>query len=235
MGNGAGCQGHCPEYTDLRGEDMTWNVTGVTLGHFLSPTSDDIALSVSGCEPHSMNFGGTVLLTRRSGRWSMLWYKAGVDTSRCHKVSLRDHREILVCIGEYGGQGNLWTSLYVEDLGSPKPALMAGGSEFFTAYDNTLTCGQSESGMFPLIRSHIHHVEFVDSANGDPPAIWVSASYGEKATTPATVSACESKQAGDLPETRDHRIEFILNGHDYKPAPSSAGEARIFARRDATR
>jgi hypothetical protein len=213
---------------------MTWNVAGVTMGHFLSPTNDDAALSVSGCEPHSMNFGGTVLLTRRSGRWSMLWYKAGVDTSRCHKVSLQDHREILVCTGEYGGQGNIWTALYVEDLSSPEPALMAGGSEIFSAYDNTLTCGQSGSEMFPLIRSNVHRVEFLDSANGDPPVILVSASSGEIATTPATVSACMSKQAWSLPETREHRIKFIFNGRQYRAARSSVGEARIFARRDAS-
>jgi hypothetical protein len=230
-GEGAGCRGDCPEYTAFSGEDMTREVVGVTLGHFLSPTSDDAAVSVRGCEPHIMNFGGTVLVTRRSGRWSMLWYKAGVDTSRCRKVSLRDHREILVCIGEYGGQGNIWTALYVEDLSSPKPALMADGREFFTAYDNTQTCGESwDGGTCPLVRSHIHRVEFKDSANGDPPAILVSASYGRKATTPAVVSACMNGQTRSLPRTRDHRIEFIFDGHDYRPAPSSVGEARIFAR-----
>jgi len=99
---------------------------------------------MQGCEPHSANFGGTILLTRTSGHWETLWYRAGVVTSRCHKVTRRDGREILVCIGSAGAQGTIETSLFMEDLLTPKTVLMASsGTEFFTAADNTRSCGES--------------------------------------------------------------------------------------------
>lgn len=225
------CRERCPEYTDFPGDELTWEVLGLTFGHFLSPTSDDATLSMSGCEPHSLNFGGTVLLTRQSNAWSMVWYKAGVDTSRCHKAPTANRREILVCIGQYGAQGNIWTALYTEDLSSPKTVLMAGGHEFFTAYDNTIGCGNFQS---EIVRSHISRVEFVDRADGHVPAIWVSASFGKQTATAASLGACMSKKAGSLPETRNYRMQFIFNGDDYRPAPSSISKARIFALQTAS-
>jgi hypothetical protein len=142
LGEEVGCRGPCPDVAAFGGEDLGRSLSAVTRGHFLSPQSDDAVLSMSGCEPHSENFGGTVLLTRRSQKWTVLWYKAGVDTSECHKVKLKNDREILVCLGDLGAQGTVETQLYVEDLRAPKPAGMAGNdSVFFSLADNTSTCG----------------------------------------------------------------------------------------------
>jgi hypothetical protein len=129
--------------------EFDWSLYRVTRGHFLSATSDDAVLAMLGCEPHSENFGGTVLLSRTSRQWNMLWYKPGIETSQCHKVQLRAAREILVCTGEYGGQGNNSIALYVEDLLRPAPSLMAGRSHFFEINDNTRTCGHGEIPMTP--------------------------------------------------------------------------------------
>jgi len=137
----------CPDFTGFGkiGDRFSWSLGAVTRGHFLSPTSDDAVLWMQGCESHQDNFGGTVLLTKRSQRWSMLWYKTAVQTARCHKVRLRNGREILVCMGGAGAQGATATSLYSKDLLSPKPTLMAGGSDddgtFFAAFDSTELCG----------------------------------------------------------------------------------------------
>jgi hypothetical protein len=112
------CSVPCPEFTGFAGDDFGWSHASVTRGHFLSSESDDATVATLGCESHSDNFGGTILLTRRSGQWKMLWYKGGVDTAACHKVGLADRREILVCLGGTGAQGYLTTSLYIEDLAS---------------------------------------------------------------------------------------------------------------------
>jgi hypothetical protein len=228
VSKGVGCQAECPEYTSFPRDGMTWTLDKVTLGHFLSPTSQDAVLSMDGCEPHSANFGGTILLTRRSQGWSMLWYKSGVDTLRCHKVALRDGREILVCIGEYGGQGNVWTELYVEDLLSPTPALMAGKAGFFSAYDNTFTCGQMGDETFPIIRSHIDRVEFISTRRGEVPAVTVTATFGKKSPTPDVVKACMAKEHSALPAAKRYRIDFFFDGSEYRPAQSSIDAAGVF-------
>jgi hypothetical protein len=84
------CRIACPDFTGFSGEPIGWSLSRLTRGHFLSPTSEDAALWMDSCEPHAENWGGTILMTRHSNRWVMLWYKAGVVTERCHKVPLRN-------------------------------------------------------------------------------------------------------------------------------------------------
>ena len=158
------CEAPCPAFTGFKGAPFGWDMERVIRGHFLSSTSEDATLSMAGREPHSENFGGTILLTKRSQRWTMLWYKAGVPTENCHKVRLPDGREILVCIGSYGGQGYVSRALYSEDLRSPNATLMAGDAGvFFEVGDSVATCGYNlddESKPFPLTRGYIERVEF---------------------------------------------------------------------------
>jgi len=232
-GNQTECRGVRPKFTSFAGDNLGWSLSKVTHGHFLSPASDDAALWMDGCEPHSENFGGTILMTRRSGRWIMLWYKAGVVTERCHKVPLMSGREVLVCIGTYGAQGDNTTELYLEDLLRPTLVMMAEGdmSPIFYAVDDTLTCGDTQGGLGPgaprpLTRALIERVEFA------PGAMSVVVRIGRRPMKPEDVKACiESKQENKwrfFPATREYRIDFNFDGHTYKVAPASAAAARVF-------
>jgi len=222
------CKGACPEITGFPGDGFEWTLTHVNRGHFLSPASDDAVLSMSGCEPHSMNFGGTILLTRRSHGWSMLWYKPGVDTRQCHKVALRNRREILVCLGEYGGQGNIWKALYVEDLLTPTPSLMAGGDHFFQVFDNTLACGgeaDDKTKPNPLTKAYIEKVLFGTRGRGES-EIAVTFQTGARQMTPEDVLKCVDERnptkprSGDnfSPPTKRYQVTFVFDGQGYKPA-----------------
>jgi hypothetical protein len=232
------CRIACPEFTSLPNDHLTWELARVTRGHFLSPASDDAVLWMVGCEPHSENFGGTILLTRHSQRWKMLWYKAGVPTEECHKVAVRNGREILVCMGRYGGQGNIWTALYVEDLLAPTTSLMAGDEHFFQVFDNTLTCGWNlDNGPNSLTRADIEKVEFESSKRSGRPAISVTAYIGTRPMTPADAKACIAEQnptkphpsLSFLPRTKSYRIDFEFDGRIYTPTPSGAAAAQVFA------
>ena len=105
-GKGMGCLTGCSDDTAFGkfGDRFPWSLEAVTLGRFLSPTSEDAVLWMTGCEPHSLNFGGTILLTKRSNRWSMLWYKAGVQTARCHKAATGDERRSWCVSVRQGGR-----------------------------------------------------------------------------------------------------------------------------------
>jgi hypothetical protein len=208
----------------------------VTFGHFLSPASDDAALWMVGCEPHGANFGGTVLLTRRRGKWSILWYKSAIQTAQCHKVPRRDRREILVCMGTDGGQGNNSTELYVGDLLNPKATLMAGSANdgtFFLAFDDTLTCGYDAPDTSPVIRTHIDKVSFSDSRGSDagPPSISVMASYGKKHMTRDDVEACMNKHREALPSVNSYQLDFLYDGNGYRPTPASVDIVEMFESR----
>jgi hypothetical protein len=212
------CRGACPKFTSFAGDNLGWSLSRLTHGHFRSPTSEDAALWMEGCEPHSENFGGTILMTRRSGRWIMLWYKAGVVTERCHKVPLVSGREVLVCIGTYGAQGANTTELYIEDLLRPTLVMMAEGERapIFYVVDDTLTCGEKPGGFAPpeprpVTPAIIERVEFA------PGAMSVVARAGRRQMKPEDVKACiESKQNGDVsrffPATRQYRIDFNFDG-----------------------
>ena len=119
VGKRVACRIVCPDVAAFK-EESEWALDAIVRGHFLSPTSGDAALSMSGCEPHSFNFGGTILITRKSGKWIELWYKGGVPTEKCHRGKLQSGREILVCLGEWGAQGGVSMELYLEDLLTPK-------------------------------------------------------------------------------------------------------------------
>jgi len=214
------CEILCPEFTSFAEAKVDWELTAVTRGHFLAPQSDDVALSMLGCESHSDNWGGTILLTRKSGKWTLLWYKPGIDTTQCHKVALRTSREILVCLGVWGAQGSLTTELYVEDFQSPTGNLMAGdGQGFFSIFDNSLACGEDtadESKPGPMIYGFIERVEFRSTR------VAVTAARGESEMKPADVAACtaEIKKGNHgwnfLPPPKRYRIDFQFENGAYR-------------------
>jgi hypothetical protein len=209
----------------------------VTHGHFLSESSEDAALSMEGCEPHSENFAGTILLSRHDHRWVMDWYKQGLVTDQCHKIRLDSGREILACMGQFGAQGFARTELYIADLLSPTGSLMAGGGgEFFHVSDTTGTCGSdlmNNANVDRITRTVIDRVEFRGVL------LSVTAEFGQKQGTLEEVQRCIGEMnAGGFrappkfwPPTKTYRIDFVFDGKTYRVAPASAGSARIFAAR----
>jgi hypothetical protein len=92
----------------------------VTFGHFLSPKSEDAVVGTSGCEPHSLLFGGSFLLTKREGKWVSLGYHSGVITNQCHKLSTGSGVDFLLCSHVLGAQGSVSRVLRAYDFRTPK-------------------------------------------------------------------------------------------------------------------
>ena len=145
----------------------------------------------------------------------MLWYKGGVPTTNCHRVKLQSGREILICLGEWGGQGNVWTDLYVEDLTAPTSALMSGkDGTIFEVFDSTLTCGESrddDSKPFRFRRHYIERVEFQKAADETFRGMSVFAQHGERTMTPEQVKACVNG-INFNPPTKPYRVDFKFDG-----------------------
>ncbi len=232
VGKEIGCRGACPEFTGFRGENFEWTLAAVTRGRFVSPQSDDVVLSMSGCESHSENFGGTILLARQSQDWMMLWYKAGLDTNECHKTKLREGRDLLVCLGGWGGQGLVQTALWQEDLHAAIP-MIAGGDDkpLFEFWDNVFTCGENledESKPEPLRSAYIERVEFKKNKAGVS-GISITAHVGERQMTPQDVDECidalNPKKSHEgfkfFPLIKREKIEFIFDGRTYHRSPTA--------------
>src|SRR5260370_7110991 len=97
-----------------------WQADGILFGHFLSPASEDALISCHECETHPALWGGTLLLTKQSGEWEPVWYKPGVITRHCRRVSLTTGRQILFCEETDVGMGHTIHGLYTVDLTKPK-------------------------------------------------------------------------------------------------------------------
>jgi hypothetical protein len=187
---------------------------------------------MSGCEPHSENFGGTILLTRESGSWKKLWYKAGVETRQCHKVKQATGREILVCLGGYGGQGFVSTSLYVEDLTTPTPALMANtqpDGNLFEVEDNVATCGvylgpDEPPKPFPLQRAYLQRVIFDAGPDGKLKRLSIYGREGTRPMTPKDAKDCINEHVAGAPhkgldftpQTKPFHVIFNFDGTRFK-------------------
>ena len=232
-GGKVACGKYCPQGAGLSqgAGDFDWSLVRVTQGHFLSKTSDDAVIATDGCEPHSNNYGGSVLLTRKAGEWTMLWYRGGVETRQCHKVQLISARDILVCMGEYGAQGNIYKDLYVEDLLEPSGSLMAAKSPgFFSIEDNTINCGfyDRREGWPFLKYAAIEAVEFRPSAKGAAAGISVTFARATKKLTSAAGEACaggpERAQTSSKVSSAAHRyqVDFLFDGRNYKATASGA-------------
>ena len=202
---------------------MNPRAASVIRGHFLSPTSNDVALSMLGCEAHSMNFGGTVLLTQRAKKWRMS-YKPGVQTEQCHKVPLEggDKSYSLAIMG----QGSVSTSLYVQDLLLPTENLMADERQaaFFEVVDDTAACGwnmEDDAKPNPLTLQYIEKVTF-GVQRKDKTVLSVVARYGERSMTPPGSEQClASGPANFNPPTKRYMVDFLFDGRDYHVAPWS--------------
>jgi hypothetical protein len=105
------------EFADI--VDNRFHPEGLIYGHFLTSTSEDAVVSGWSAETHPSLWGGTLLLTKRDGKWTPLWYKSSVLTHSCRKLAMPAGREILLCEEEDSGMGAQVHYLYSVDPARP--------------------------------------------------------------------------------------------------------------------
>jgi hypothetical protein len=69
----------------------------VVRGSFSRPGADQAALVFEGCEPHSANWGGSLLVERSGPSWKAVQYASGYHPRACKVYRRNDGRDILVC------------------------------------------------------------------------------------------------------------------------------------------
>lgn len=70
-----------PAFSDI--VDNHFHPVAIIYGHFLSSSSEDAVVSGWSAETHPSLWGGTLLLTRRNGDWTPVWYKSAIITHSC--------------------------------------------------------------------------------------------------------------------------------------------------------
>ncbi|MEP6538318.1 MAG: hypothetical protein ABJF23_23470 [Bryobacteraceae bacterium] len=181
----------------------SWTIQSSITGHFTEAEAENIVLSMEGCEPHATNFGGSVLLAKRGGRWERNWYQPGALTARCRKIPLADHREILFCEGSYTGSGTASQSLYTMDLSMPEARRF---TRLLLVEDTMAACFAGTS----LRRVFLEKVEFPDLNADGMPDLRVSIQTGNtKKFTEAEISKL-CPDSLPRPATRRSTMEFLF-------------------------
>ncbi len=196
---------------------VLWEADGILFGHFLSPTSEDAAVNCFACEGHPWLWGGTLLLTKHSGEWRPVWYKPGVITRHCRRVSLATGRQILFCEETDGGDGHSIHGLYMVDFTKP---------EF--AWHSVVLMADSYSSLMlgGVQKQFIDRVSFDETANGGL-TVRVSAQSGRIKLRPEDQDRFD-EESMPKPKISKYEIDFRLEGDKFRVTPETAAVGRLF-------
>jgi hypothetical protein len=193
-----------------------WEADSVLFGHFLSGTSEDVVIGCSGCEGHPDLWGGTLLLTKKSGEWTPVWYKPGVIVRHCRRMPLASGRQILFCEETDGGMGTSIHGLYTVDLTRPTFAWRSVVLQAATYSELMLGGVQTQ---------FIDRVSFDETADGGL-MVRVYARHG-LIKLRSDDRRFEGK-ALPTPKILNYEIDFRLDGDGFKITPETAAAGKLF-------
>jgi hypothetical protein len=90
-------------------------------GHFTAANSDQRMAVFNGCEPHSSNWGGTLIAERRGEKFESVRYLSGLHPQRCQAYHRADGRDLAVCEFSDAHQSTSTDTLAVLDFAVDPP------------------------------------------------------------------------------------------------------------------
>jgi hypothetical protein len=194
---------------------VLWEADSILFGHFLSGTSEDVVIGCSGCEGHPNLFGGTLLLTKKLGEWTPVWYKPGVIVRHCRRVPLASGRQILFCEETDGGMGHSVHGLYTLDLTKPQ----------FAWHSVVLMTDTYDSPMYGGVQTQfIEHVSFEEKVDSGL-LVRVYVRHGRIKVRPDDQ---RFEEALPKPKISKYEIDFRLEGEGFKITPETAASGKLF-------
>ena len=193
-----------------------WEADSVLFGHFLSGTSEDVVIGSGCCEGHPDLWGGTLLLTKKSGKWQPIWYKPGVIIRHCRRVPLANGRQILFCEETDGGMGHSIHGLYTVDLTNPK----------FAWHSVVLMADTYGSYMFGEVQRQIIDRVSFEATPQSGLLVRVYVRHGRIKLRPEAQPVGE--ESLPRPKLTRYEIDFRLDGDVFKITPETAAAGELF-------
>jgi hypothetical protein len=170
-------------------------------------------IGIAGCEPHAMNFGGSLLFAHKDGNVRVMKYEQGLITDRCHKFSYADGRNFLICQEGWVGQGETLDNVVVVSFDS-------SGEETSTYLiqtdDTTMTC---RPAMPTLVqRSAITGIQFIPQDTAQITGFTVTAKLGEIPCSQVHRKPMSSRWEAAV---KTYSIKFLFDGKQFRVAPTS--------------
>ena len=185
-------------------------------GNFTRAGVQEAVASFSGCEPHADNFGGSILLEKTPTGWKVKSYESGFISDECLKYRLKSGRDLLLCQGGYGGQGEIDSSLFTFDYALPK---QQHSKTLLSTRDTVSTCLPGDKTV-----GSIEGVQLRD-LNHDGMSDVVVTVKAAKVKPPAG----HEQDCGEslvLPMIKTRELDFLFGEDTFKIAPGSAETKR---------
>ncbi len=137
--------GCTPSDPPVAAEQAVYFPSQAVSGAFTSAGADQRALPMAGCEPHSDNYGGMVLLERGTQGFALHRYVSGLSADQCWAVRRDDGRDLLVCTRADAHQGTAEQQLFVWDFAASDAQLLASDALLYVS-DNEMSGCWSDPG-----------------------------------------------------------------------------------------
>ena len=138
-----GCK---PSDAPVVAEQAVYFPTQIVSGAFTSAGAEQRALPMTGCEPHSDNYGGMVLLERSTEGFALHRYVSGLSADQCWPVRRDDGRDLLLCERGDAHQGTAQQQLFVWDFAGSDAQLL-GSDPLVSVSDSEMSGCWSERGI----------------------------------------------------------------------------------------
>lgn len=190
---------------------QSFDLHTVTYGSFTAPGVEEAVASFDGCEPHSTEFGGSILLRNLHGSWVMVDYTPALITSACLTYHLRTGRDLLLCEGEDHHMAAASQGIFVCDFSREKATRCRN---VFGVLDTRTACGDS------AVWGSINKAALRDlNGDGMPDlTVWVDVGQGNFPNAGGSCNADTSRA-----QVQRHKLDFMFQQetNSFVPAPWS--------------
>ena len=226
--------GRCPA-NPIDGTGGNWTLDAIQFGHFLSAQSEDAIVTTSGFEPLSWFPVGSMLMSKRHGRWQALGiYRVHLDVRVCRVLHASNGRDALLCHVNSRGDGVQFSTVVLVSASFDDLDL----KDVFVAADSTERCQSAkpddtqDGDRARIRRAWIDSITLRGAAVGA--RLVITAHFGFLAYTAQLHQACRAateRKPGALfpdPPTTQFVVEYVFDGSSFNPTSQSAEAARIF-------
>jgi hypothetical protein len=217
-GVSAGCRS-CPDivpgnedFNSVRSNTPVFLLESVIYGSFTRAGVREAVASFSGCEPHSHNFGGSILLEKAPSGWQVESYHPAFISDQCFKYPLKSGRDILLCEGETGGQGEMDTWLFTYDYARPE---RHQAKTLVSTIDTVSHCLPGDQFV-----GSIERVQLRDLNHDGMPDLMVSVKAGKVHIPSGHESNCPGNLS--LPPVKTYELDFLFSDETFEIAPWNA-------------
>lgn len=183
----------------------------VIYGSFTAPGVEEAIASFEGCEPHATEFGGSILLRKRPGSWSMANYTPALITSACQTYQLKTGRDLLLCEAEDHHMTGASQGIFVCDF-SKEPSSRC--QSVLYVLDTRVACGPT------AVWGSIDKVELRDLNGDGMPDLTVEISVGQ-GRFPNPGGSCNRDTSHAPVERQNLDLLFQQDTNTFLPAPGS--------------